>query len=51
MSNKTFTIATLSILLIGCAGINVGIAAEGKKGPAAAALKNVGPTLAKAYTF
>ncbi len=51
MYSKPFIIITLSGLLIGCAWLSSGIAGEGKKAPAAAALKNLGPTLAKAYTF
>lgn len=51
MFNKLFVIATVSGLLIGCAWLNGGIAGDGKKIPATEALTNVGPTLARAYTF
>ncbi|MBI3810346.1 MAG: hypothetical protein HY284_07825 [Nitrospirae bacterium] len=51
MFSKTFSMMTVSLLLIGCATYGDGIAGEAKKGPAAEALQNVGPTLAKTYTF
>lgn len=51
MSSKTVVVVTLSGLLIGCAWFGVGTAGEGKKTPAPEAIKNLGPTLAKAYTF
>jgi hypothetical protein len=51
MSSKPSMILTLSVLLIGSTWLGNGFASEGKKAPAAEALKNVGPTLAKGYTF
>jgi hypothetical protein len=51
MSGKTFMMAILSGLLVSCAWFSTGAAGEGKKSPAPEALKNVGPTLGKAYTF
>ncbi len=51
MLNKPLVIATILGLLIGWGWLNGGIASEGKKAPAAEALKNVGPTLARTYTF
>lgn len=51
MLNKPFAIATILGLLIGWGWLTSGIAGEGKKAPAAEALKNMGPTLAKVYTF
>ncbi len=47
MFSKTFIIVTVSLLLIGGTMYGDGIAGEAKKGPAAEALQNVGPTLAK----
>jgi len=51
MHSKNWFIVTLCGLFIGCAWLSGGIAAEGKKVPSAEAIKNLGPTLAKAYTF
>ncbi|WP_447979972.1 hypothetical protein [Candidatus Nitrospira bockiana] len=51
MSGKMFAISSLSALLIGCAWLTSGTAGEAKKAPAPEALNNVGPTLAKTYTF
>ena len=51
MSTKTLLIVIISALLIGCGWFSTGAAGEGKKGPAPEALKNLGPALAKAYTF
>lgn len=51
MFSKPFIIATVSGIVIGLAWLSGGIAGEGKKGPAAEALKNVGPTLSKVYNF
>lgn len=51
MWSKLIVIASVAGFLIGCAWLNGGIAGEGKNAPAAEALKHVGPTLAKVYTF
>jgi hypothetical protein len=51
MSQKLYIIAALSGFLIGVAWIGAGSAGEKKQGPAQEMLKNVGPTLAKTYTF
>lgn len=51
MPSKPLIIATLSGLLIACTGVNGGIAGGAKQVPSTEALKNVGPTLGKVYTF
>jgi len=51
MFTRTVVIVLLSGLLIGCAWLTIGTAGAPQKSPAPEALKNVGPSLAKAYTF
>jgi hypothetical protein len=51
MSNKMLVAVTASALLIGYAWLNGGMAGEGKKAPNPEAMKTVGPTLAKTYTY
>lgn len=45
-----FWISTVA-LLVGCAWLSSGTAGEGKNAPVPEAIKNIGLTLAKAYTF
>jgi hypothetical protein len=49
--NKAMSGILMSGLITAFLWTGWSVAAEGKKSPSAAALKNVGPTLAKAYTF
>ncbi len=51
MWSTRIVIASVAGFFIGCAWQTSGTAGEGKNAPAAEALKNVGPTLARAYTF
>ena len=51
MFNKLFVIVSVMGLLTGLVWLDGGIAGEGKNAPAAEALKSLGPSLAKAYTW
>jgi hypothetical protein len=51
MLRKLCLIVGLSGFVFGCAWLHSGIAGEAKQTPAPEALKNVGPTLAKTYTY
>ena len=51
MNRPFFVVSAGFGLLVGCASFGVGFAGEGKKAPSADAVKNIGPTLAKTYTF